>query len=1056
MKRLLALFAIIAAVLVPIAVNAANNLFPNPDFEHNWVVFNTKATVPTEWTPRLDNYDYIGPSADVVYHGQSALHVISSAKSGAQILNSIGVQVQPGVVYKIGYWVYVKEGGIRFSVVDNTAKRYYPKFNNHHYAEEFSLGEWQYGEIEFEAPEGCFELRLSLVQPTDRAVARAEAFIDMITVYGPDNDVETALKEAAVPTIYQEVVKRGEPSDWKPANQNPPTFRWPISNSPTYELQYALQPDFSDAETITELDRTFYRPSGPLPPGDYYWRYRASNGQWSEPLTFSITADLPEGFTYDWEQALSLIPTKHPRLWVRPETVSALVQNAQAGLNRYTLTSWRAQALTYVGQELLLAKHTPRLAPTNYNQRVQQSQSALADSQQTMQPAGELAFLYLLTGNKVLADEAIRRVMVATELDAAGYTAPTVNDYANAEIMRNSAMVYDYMYDILTPEQKDAIRSMLVTRLKMVYQDYRPKREQEVYHSHTWQHIMIDFFTASLAIYGEVPEAAEWLEWSLNMILAFYPWWGSVDGSSGGSAAYALGPNLLHYSHLTAELIKAATGIEFMDHPWFAANPYYVIYAYPPRGLRSQFGDYRQQSKPGSQLYMPMVRYAMRYQNPYAQAYANEIGGLPGIIESYMLYFLTPLAGMPAPRPLSELPKARAFPDAGVVFMHSNIADTADNVMFEFRSSPLGSFGHGHADQNSFNIIAFNEMLALDSGYYIAYGDTHHYGWTVTTAAHNAVLIDGKGQPSRNMDAYGRLTAFFTGSAFHYTVGSAASAYRNTPVNTFLRHVLWIEPYAYVIFDQIDADEPVTTQWLLHSLEQMDIEQERRWAHIQRGPARLSAYLAFPTTGELTQTDQFAVPIPETVLRGSAGDYPNQWHMTAHSPASQKEHRWLTALFVGKNSTNAPAVRRAGGENWYGLAWQNAGFDVTLGFSSATEATTMEMDGLSATAKVAALRSQSELVWSLFSVDCVELVLAGERVLQTNKPVTLEMSRQPDAVVLRYQADTDVQAHIAYPSAPQAVIINEQEVGIQWHEDSKQLSLTLPAGEHVVTIQGAM
>jgi hypothetical protein len=48
MKRLLALFAIIAAVLVPIAVNAANNLFPNPDFEHNWVVFNTKATIPTE------------------------------------------------------------------------------------------------------------------------------------------------------------------------------------------------------------------------------------------------------------------------------------------------------------------------------------------------------------------------------------------------------------------------------------------------------------------------------------------------------------------------------------------------------------------------------------------------------------------------------------------------------------------------------------------------------------------------------------------------------------------------------------------------------------------------------------------------------------------------------------------------------------------------------------------------------------------------------------------------------------------------------------------------
>ncbi|HHT28682.1 MAG TPA: hypothetical protein GXZ82_15765 [Firmicutes bacterium] len=182
MKRLLILSVLLLVMLAPVSVGAADNLFPNADFEDNWTVVNEKATVPKEWTPRLTNYDYIGRSTEQKYAGQSALHVIANIKSGAQILNSIGVPVKPGGVYKVGYWVYVVDGGIRVSAVDDTAKRYYPKFNTHHFVEDFTAGQWQYGEITFEAPEGCYAMRLSLVAPTDREVGRLEAFIDSITV----------------------------------------------------------------------------------------------------------------------------------------------------------------------------------------------------------------------------------------------------------------------------------------------------------------------------------------------------------------------------------------------------------------------------------------------------------------------------------------------------------------------------------------------------------------------------------------------------------------------------------------------------------------------------------------------------------------------------------------------------------------------------------------------------------------------------------------------------------------------------------------------------------
>lgn len=181
MKRVLVLTVVLLFATTACAL-AADNLFPNADFEENWTVVNEKATAPKEWTPRLTNYDYIGKSVDRVYQGQAALHVIANVNSGAQILNSVGVPVKPGGMYKVGYWVYVVEGGIRVSAVDDTAKRYYPRFNNHHYAEDFTDGQWQYGEILFEAPEGCYAMRLSLVAPTDKTVGRLEAFIDTVTV----------------------------------------------------------------------------------------------------------------------------------------------------------------------------------------------------------------------------------------------------------------------------------------------------------------------------------------------------------------------------------------------------------------------------------------------------------------------------------------------------------------------------------------------------------------------------------------------------------------------------------------------------------------------------------------------------------------------------------------------------------------------------------------------------------------------------------------------------------------------------------------------------------
>jgi len=810
------------------------------------------------------------------------------------------------------------------------------------------------------------------------------------------------------------------------------------------------------------------------------------------PYAFIINASTPQWSLPPWPEALALIPEAHPRVLVRPETVTSLQTTAKTGIKRMALMQWRAQARRYIGSPLPLSADKERVDYTDYNARIQQRWSAIADVEETMIPAGELAFMYLLSGDEAMAKEAIRRTMTVTRLDPDGYTSYKVSDFANGIIIRNAAMVYDYTYDLLSPAQKEAIREMLRRRLQNIYDDYRPDLEQRPYQAHAWQQIMTDFMAGALALYGaedEVPEARHWFHWGLRMFVAFYPWWGGPDGGSAENAAYLTGMALFP-SQLNAELIKNATGIDIMQHPWFKGNPYYIIYAHPPGSWRSQFGDAGQQWRPNHNLMVPMTRYAIAFDNPYAQTYALAVGRQPNTFESYLLYFLTAAQpAPPAPRPLSELPKARAFYDVGVVFMHSHLGEPDKNVMFEFKSSPYGSFNHNHADQNTFNIIAYDEILALDSGYYIGYGDSHHLGWTTTTAAHNGLLIDGQGQPIHNIEACGEIVSFFTGAKFHYTKGSAAAAYPGTSAERFLRHILWVEPNAYIIFDQVDTATPTTTEWLLHTLEPMTVEAEERWVRVRKDEARMSVYFAYPEAGTFSMTDQFAVPVPDEPVKGVAADYPNQWHLTAHSPQKTTSHRWLTGIFVDHSIDPTLQAERLSGGGWLGMQWTNSDRDrgnvevdvdvgadekiiTTVAFSNwadvpsrsepvAAQSPTpvqIKLAGVSAKASGLAVSQTANTAKDvgLFIIDGTELIRRGVPYFTSDQPLIMEIlwdattGKIPREQIKLY-THTEVSLRLYRQAKPEALLINESVVTeFTWDKSDNYLLLTLPIGNHVI------
>lgn len=705
------------------------------------------------------------------------------------------------------------------------------------------------------------------------------------------------LRATPRPTLHQVYLLDPEPDGRRPVFINPPTFRWPDLGEGPYSIELSTSEDMADPVRFENIQETFYRPLEALEPGRWYWRVRGANPKARiEGMSFELPAGVARWPIPPWEESLANVPPKHPRLWMRPEDVPRLREIANGPMTN-DLASWIRAAERAVGADLpdgLVIGESP----DPKRQRTLRRWASIDYSQALVSPLGNLAFVYLLTERQDFADEARRRAVLAAELDPEGNTSHSVSDFASSAIVLNLALTYDYLHDVLTEEEKGAIRSAIEARCRIGMKRYLPAREQRLFDAHGWQHVIQDLTAGALALHGELPDAARWFAWSFKMHVALYPWYGEEDGGSQEGASYYEGTNMLQ-SLRAVGLFEAATGVDISRGPWYQNNPYFLIYGHPPGFPRSQFADHGgSESVPSARHKLGALLQAARTGNPYAVAYAEAIeGGFPGGLANHLRLFWSPLE-LPRAKPLGELPKGRVFRDVGVAYLHSAIDRPEDNIMFELRSSPYGSYNHAHADQNSFNITAYGEPLILDTGYYTAYGDEHHYGWTIHTMAHNTILVDGNGQAPRNADAYGEIAEFVVGDGFAYIVGSCPNAYHEVQLDQFDRHVLWLEPDTYVIYDVLRAPEARRFDWLLHAANEMDVNEPGRTVHIRGIKAEARVSFLLPERLEFSQTDQFSVAPEAWSPRRKGKKYPNQWHLTASTTEPQKQARFLAIVQV--------------------------------------------------------------------------------------------------------------------------------------------------------------
>lgn len=536
--------------------------------------------------------------------------------------------------------------------------------------------------------------------------------------------------------------------------------------------------------------------------------------------------------------------------------------------------------------------------------------------------AARHAFLHRLTGQGRYAERARQALalLAALPLPATGYANTHTFHGATSAL----AMGLDYLWDELETGEREGLVGALVGRATQFHQLSVRVALRDPLDSHAIMYGPPGMTHAALALYHHRPEAEDWLDDVLAYFGRAFPGFGGDDGGWGQGFGYGDGVH-----QVTMHTLWAATGVDLFATPWARNNPRFMLYFQPPYGRCPNFGD-AGYGRPKELQRQVMATFARIHQDPYCAWFAEQIDAVSRRDEIARISLHLKWPPAPPARSPRDLPQARHQRDIGWVVFHSDLADATGNAMLQFKSSDFGSFSHSHADQNSFVVQRGGDPLLIDSGYYPWYGSPHDMSWTRQTRAHNAVLVNGRGQGVWNRAAKGRILAFASGPDFDYTAGDATAAYQQPSLTTdttsyhlrkdihapvelcacyervrrIVRHVVFVRPDAFVVLDEVETEYPASVQLMLHAYQAFAIDLASRRVEVVSGMSLARVHFLGDGDCALSQTDRFTVP-PEH-------DLPDQWHLTADWAATAPRRALLTAIQVGAAGSGArlPEVTR--------------------------------------------------------------------------------------------------------------------------------------------------
>jgi len=539
------------------------------------------------------------------------------------------------------------------------------------------------------------------------------------------------------------------------------------------------------------------------------------------------------------EQVLSSLVREHPRLIAPRGAEESLRQVLQADEKARSIF----EAVKERGDQILTE---PPIRHRLIGPRL------LDQSRLCLDRIYTLATLYRLTGDKKYVDRAT--VEMRTAADFPDWNPSHFLD--TAEMTHALAIGYDWLYDFLTPEDRQAIRTAIVEKgLREGEKIYRRGGgwPRTVWN---WNQVCNGGLTmGALAVAEDERELASFIVCSaiasLPRAMASY----APDG------AWAEGPGYWNYAtrytvYMLAGL-ETALGTDFGlgDSPGFSVTGDFWIHVIGPTKLSFNFADGG--SRVGS---APCMLYlAKRFERPvYAWHERDYLEGRSALD----LWWYDPRGGG-----MTGEPTAKWFRGADIVTLRSDW--TEDAVFVGFKAGD-NAVNHSHLELGSFVLDAAGQRWVLDLGSddYNLPGYFGNLRWTyyrLGTAGQNTLIMDGQNQAPR---AKAPITAFSDRPDRLFAVADLSEAYASQSggadsgrsTDRVRRGVAVLQKSVVLVQDELRGFEGRSIQWQVHT--PADVELLGRTAVLRQKDRSIQAVILSPDDAQFT-VEKADAPLPQ-------------------------------------------------------------------------------------------------------------------------------------------------------------------------------------------------
>jgi hypothetical protein len=677
------------------------------------------------------------------------------------------------------------------------------------------------------------------------------------------------------------------PADCARVEQSPPDLSWPDLSS---DAQYRVTLTYPDghAKTLT-APQNWINWDEILPAGAYTWQVQVTNSsgtQVSRARRFTVDTAAIAFLVPDWTVLFDRATSKlRPRALPDIATAQIMIGQRQAEFG------------------LLLAQVDSRLAePVQAEPPAASSIPIIVElTDLACRKALAAALAWHVSHKEEHLADALRRALSLASWNPGGTTS-----YANAieaarQIAGTLTLAYDWLYLRLDADQKNRLLAPILARATDMYNDLIANRARVAIHPQDslGNPTLTHLGAMSVVLAGDVPEAQSWLRDALPLAINWTSPWGGEDGGFANGTSYAqfdTGSSLIPWNTL-----RWVVGVDIAQKAWVRNYARFITYFLPPGSPAGAFGDGAEQVLTENWARSGKA-YALFAPSPLGRWYASQLTGEdPTRIE---LLLAAPADPGPAPYPAGT-PNAALFPSIGWAAMHSILEDRS-RVSVYFKSSPYGSAGHSHADQNSFVVTAGGQALAIDSGYYDGFDSPHWRQWYKQTRAHNAITFDG-GQGQVIFEESGQLgpgaiIGFERHPGYDIVTGDATPAYGGA-LTEARRSMAYLRPNLLLVYDRLASGTPRQWEWNIHALNSMNVISDRRISIARNGQSLCVEMLAGPTMS-FTQTDLFTVDPASGGFR--------QWHGNFHSVELAGAAEFIALLNVGCTPSAASATKANG------------------------------------------------------------------------------------------------------------------------------------------------